>query len=307
MKKAMVTVLLLAAALLAAAPVQAAIADTLAPAGIALSVLLSGAALAACIYCVVRVRQLVSEHHAFMQSVDKALREYSAQADTSAATINDLASGARAAVNQLSNRLVEQLDKLPVAHDGASAPATNVISIAPVTADTKQAARNPRKALEEALASGALPIALEPVVSVSKAEATGFNVHAALSDSAGQIQFLRRMEGETKGGLPARFELEMIRQAARVCRRQLSGEAPSMPLQVAISKALLRDTATLDETCRLYASQPALCPSLILSLPVHILNGANDSFHDALDRLQAAGVRLACDVRRHIKWNIRAA
>ena len=131
MKKAMVTVLLLAAALLAAAPVQAAIADTLAPAGIALSVLLSGAALAACIYCVVRVRQLVSEHHAFMQSVDKALREYSAQADTSAATINDLASGARAAVNQLSNRLVEQLDKLPVAHDGASAPATNVISIAP--------------------------------------------------------------------------------------------------------------------------------------------------------------------------------
>ena len=59
--------------------------------------------------------------------------------------------------------------------------------------------------------------------------------------------------------------------------------------------ALLRDAAALDETCKLFTSQPALCPALALSLPVHILNGANDTCHDALDQLQQAGVRLACE------------
>ena len=106
MKKATVTVLLLAAGIMAAAPVQAAIADTLAPAGVALSALFSTIALIICLYCVVRLRRLLRDHENFMQSVEKALRDYSAKADSNTATINDLAAGARSAVNQLSNRLV---------------------------------------------------------------------------------------------------------------------------------------------------------------------------------------------------------
>ncbi len=289
---------LLAGAILVAHPVQAAMPEGLATAGLGLSLFISLAALGMCLYSVLRVRQLVRDHAAFMRSVEKALSDFSVQAQAQVATVTDLAASARSSVNQLSNRVIERLEQ------AADIPSQ---SRQPTSADTLQTAgdakgvqspavtRSALQVLEADIAEGRLTLALEPIVAVASSQAAAFDVHAVLGGGEAAPSFLRRYAGEGRNGLALRFEMEMVRQAARLSRRQFGAHGAATPLHVAVSKELLRDGNGVDETCRLFAAQPALGQSLLLSLPVHILNGASDQYRDALDRLQTQGVRFACE------------
>lgn len=289
---------LLAGAVVVAHPVQAAMTDGLATAGLGLSLFISLAALGVCVYSVLRVRQLVRDHAVFMRSVEKALSDFSLQAQEQAATVTDLAASARSSVNQLSNRVIERLEKAadlppqikPASREGAVQ-----------TADSDQSVQSPAvtrsavQGLEAAIAEGRLTLALEPIVAVARSEAAAFEVYGGLGTDGAKPSFLRRYPGESRNGLAQRFEMEMVRQAARLSRRQFGASGAATPLHVAVSKELLRNDEAVEETGRLFAAQPALCQSLLLSLPVHIFNGASDQYRDALDRLQTKGVRFACE------------
>ena len=289
---------LLAGAMLMAHPVQAAMPEGLATAGLGISLFVSLVALGLCLYSVLRVRQMVRDHAAFMRSVEKALSDFSVQSQAQAATVTDLAASARSSVNQLSNRVIERLeqaaDSLPQARQPAGAEAVQTDGDAKAV-QSPAVTRTALQALEADIAEGRLTLALEPIVAIAKQQAAAFDVHAVVGTDNANPSFLRRFAGEGRNGLALRFEMEMVRQAARLSRRQFGANGAATPLHVAVSKEMLRDANGVEEACRLFAAQPALGQSLLLSLPVHILNGASDQYRDSLDRLQTSGVRFACE------------
>ncbi|MFP1633030.1 EAL domain-containing protein [Zhengella sp. ZM62] len=299
---------MLGAGLLAGGPAQAALDDRLVAGGIGLAALFGLTGLAAGLWALILQRRSLREQRRLMEMVERSLASHGngpaprtgtgrpgepeAEAPSRRGlqvTEPDVAAGAPAKAPDA--RIIDEADE----------PAANVIRL---SAEVTQAARPvadtaaasslrtwPAGAIE-ALGEGRFDIALEPMISISKSRAVGFDVHATVGADDG---FMYRMASEPRAGARLAFEAALVRKAAAVACQQFEESGEEMPLYVPVSASLLQDSASLDSVLKLYAGDSRMSRLLILSVPVHLMTGANRKQAPALDRLRDGGIKLAAE------------
>ena len=94
-------------------------------------------------------------------------------------------------------------------------------------------------AYRKAVTAGEFDIALQPIVSVSRSAASGFEVFASLPVEGGARIDLRRLAQTLPGVESAAFERILVTTALSAGRRRLGAASAAMPLHVAISEAML--------------------------------------------------------------------
>lgn len=185
----------------------------------------------------------------------------------------------------------------------ADEPAANVIRLSEEAAKAVRAERNDsrkdRSANEKAeadrvnaLGEGRFELALEPMISISRSSAVGFDVHAT---TGADDSFLYRMASEPRPGARLAFETGLVRKAAAVATQQLGDNSDELPLYVPVSASLLQDSDAVESMRILFKGDETLARSLILTLPVHLMTGANRKHGPALDALRDAGVQFAAE------------
>ena len=305
---------ILGASLLSGGPAQAALDDRLVAAGgIGLAALFGLAGLAAGLWALVLQRRSVREQRRLMAMVERSLASHgNAGAPRTASARPGEAEAEVPASRDL--RAPEpdvsagDNDDAPMrakedrqGMEDADEPAANVIRLsaevtkaarpAGETALAPSSAAFPAAAME-ALCEGRFDIALEPMISISNSRAVGFDVHATVGAEAG---FMYRMASEPRAGARLAFEAALVRKAAAVACQQYDESGEEMPLYVPVSASLLQDSASLDAVRKLYAGDNRMSRLLILSVPVHLMTGANRKQAPALDTLRDGGAKLAAE------------
>jgi EAL domain-containing protein (putative c-di-GMP-specific phosphodiesterase class I) len=144
--------------------------------------------------------------------------------------------------------------------------------------------------LVNAVAAGALELSLQPIVSLSRGAAAGFEVHAHLGGDEAPAN-LRRLPVDIPGVDAGEFERLMVLAAVNAARRQLGDAGKSMPLHVAISGALL--AGPLAKVTELFDRYPECAEALVLSVPAALLD--HEAHRRGLDRLAAMNVAIAVE------------
>ncbi len=146
-------------------------------------------------------------------------------------------------------------------------------------------------ALHRIMKAGRAEISLEPIISVARGAARGYEVHVYVAAAEGEIH-LRRPRQDVRGHDAAAFERLVAISAADAARRRLVPASEARPLHVPISDALLGNDRELARLFDLLRTQDGLARSVILSLPSTVAAGGQQP---ALRRLAAAGVRFALE------------
>ena len=139
----------------------------------------------------------------------------------------------------------------------------------PSTAPSKRRTARP-------FAAGEFEIALQPIVSVSSSAASGFEVFASLPVEGGERVDLRRLAEALPGVEAAVFERILVDDGAEAGRKRLGAASAAMPLHVAISDAILVDAKELAPLLDMLQFYPDLAKSIVLSIPVGLLDAAGD-------------------------------
>lgn len=308
----------LAAGLLASGPAHAALDDRLVAGGLGLSAVLGLAGLIAGLRALALLRRSRREQRRLMEMVERSLaRQNHGQATQTGARFpgdqarpmiepaqpDDIGVRATGQDNPADAGNNGGVEAAPRAETAASAdePAANVIrlsaevarAVRPAPETAAQDAPHPFSAeAAETLRDGSFELALEPMISISRSQAVGFDVYAVTGPDD---RFIYRLASEPRAGDRLAFEAALVRKAAKVARQQFGDDGEALPLYVPVSASLLQDTASLDTVIKLYAGDIATSRSLILSVPVHLMTGANRKQAPALDRLREAGARLAAE------------
>ncbi len=231
------------------------------------------------------------------RSMETALRELASRSDRGAANLDEF-----------NRRIGEELRSLrtdvgarqngprsDAAHSSepsagiAPLPLDAPVEAEPLAPETLQAA------LADAVTQGTLEVSLQPIISVSQSEATGFDVHAHVEQpEEGRALDIRRLAHPVPGLDRAVFEAAMVRAAVAAGRRQLGTASERMPFHVAISEALLGSAREVEALAELARIHRALAASLVFSIPAPLL-GARGDIRERLDQLTAAGFRLALE------------
>ena len=233
------------------------------------------------------------------RSVDAALKDVQARTDKEAASVGEMAASVARELDRLSERVAEPEPA------GVSPPGDNVIphpSARRGRAGTPAA--EPSAALPDAgavaaacrkaVAAGELDLALQPIVSVSRSAAAGFEVYASLPLDNGQRVDLRRLTDASGRTEAAAFERILLTSALQAGRRRLGTSGIATPLHVAASEALLSDGKVLGAVLDMLQFYPDLARTFVLSLP-HAMLGAGSPQAQAVDLLAAKGVRFASE------------
>lgn len=235
------------------------------------------------------------------RSIDIALKDVLARTDREAATLDDMAHAVSREIDKLSERVV--------ARDGQSAAQAatsgNIVPYpfvhrprGPTAAEDGQPTDAEPNAIEaayrKAVAAGEFDISLEPIVSVARGSAAGFEVFANLPLENGQRFDLRRPAEVAPPVDAALFERILLKTALQAGRRKLGAASAIMPLHVAISGALLSSRAELDATFELLRAYPDLAQSFVLSVPAGLLDSSTQN-RQALEPFTAKSVRLAVE------------
>src|SRR5262249_14885480 len=149
-------------------------------------------------------------------------------------------------------------------------------------------------ACRKAAATGELDLALQPIVSVSRSAAAGFEVYASLPLDNGQRVDIRRLTDASGRAEAAGFERILLTSALQAGRRRLGTSGIATPLHVAASEAMLSDGKVLGAVLDMLQFYPDLARTFVLSLP-HAVLGTGTAQAQAVDLLAAKGVRLASE------------
>ena len=178
------------------------------------------------------------------RSIDVALRDVAARTEKETATISEMSGAVSREIERLSERIAARDDII------AGAQAANADNVVP-----HPAARRPRAApavaematpapdrggieaaYRKAVTAGAFDISLQPIVSVSRSAASGFEVFASLPVEGGERIDLRRLAQTLPGVESAVFERILVTTALSAGRKRLGAASAAMPLHVAISE-----------------------------------------------------------------------
>lgn len=236
------------------------------------------------------------------RSVDMALRDVAARTDKEAATLGDMANSVAREVERLSERVATREDAV------AGVPAANAGNVVPHPSARR--ARVPAQpqdrqppvadpdalgaAYRKAAAAGEFDISLQPIVSVARGAATGFEVFANLPLDDGHHLDIRRPADPAAYPQMAVFERILITTALQAGRKRLGAASITMPLHVAISDAILSDGTELAAVLDMLQVYPDLARSFVLSVPIALL-GPSSQHRQALNLLSARSVRLAAE------------
>ena len=127
-------------------------------------------------------------------------------------------------------------------------------------------------AYRRAVAAGEFDLSLQPIVSVSRSAATGFEVFANLPVDGGQRVDLRRPGATIAGNRSGGFERILVTTALQAGRRRLGAASTTMPLHVAISEAILGSAAEIAPLLEMLQFYPDLAQAIVLSVPVGLLD-----------------------------------
>jgi EAL domain-containing protein (putative c-di-GMP-specific phosphodiesterase class I) len=267
--------------------------DALALAGIAVALV----AIVVAIYAVRRAETVRGDFQRFSRSVEMALNEVASRSNRDSATIGELNRMVADEIRGMADRRAAGGETRGQSSD-ADTPAQRP---RPVRVETRQTAATTasgealEQALVEAVSGNALQISLQPIISVAKSTAVGFEVHAhiTLGDDQ-QSRDIRRLVQPVVGLDEAVFEQALLREAIETGRRQLGSDSEKMPFHIAISEALLSNAAEMQNLAELTSRHRALAKSVVLSIAAgkFELRGAA---RDNLDKLTLEGFRLALD------------
>lgn len=267
--------------------------NALALAGIAVALV----AIVVAIYAVRRADAVRGDFQRFSRSVEMALNEVASRSSRDSATIGELNRMVADEIRGMADRRGAG-DETHGQRSDADAPARRP---RPVRVETRQTTATTasseafEQALVEAVSVNALQISLQPIISVSRSTAVGFEVHAHVTQGdEEQSRDFRRLARPVAGLDEAVFEQALLREAIETGRRQLGSDSEKMPFHIAISEALLSNAAEMQNLAELTSRHRALAKSVVLSIAAgkFELQGAA---RDNLDKLTLEGFRLALE------------
>ncbi|MGE0502875.1 MAG: EAL domain-containing protein [Rhizobiaceae bacterium] len=260
------------------------------------SIAFGGLALLAAYLALRKTASFQNELRRLSQSIEVSLREIETRSSRDAATISEM--------NQLVARELKTITEAkPEEPIEAAVPVVdrgNVVKLVaprrarPAGEPSPAEAQATEAAFRAAIASGEFEISLQPIVSVARSVAAGFEVFAHLSIDGGPPFDIRRAPDAVEGADRAAFERRLVLAAAEAARRRVGAISESMPLHVAVSPALLASDADLAEILDVLALYPAVAKSLVLSLPVSVAI-RHAEFAPAAARLVEANAQIAVE------------
>lgn len=241
------------------------------------------------------------------RSIDIALRDVVARTDKEAATLDEMTSAVSREIDRLSERIAARDGAVHSASSGNVVPYPSERRPRTMAANADPPAAQP-KALEaayrSAIAAGEFDISLQPIVSVARGEAVGFEVFANLLLEDGQRIDVRRPAGPASPADAAAFERILLASALQAGRKRLGAASTHMPLHVALSEAILSGGKELDAIAEILRFYPDLARSFVISVPVGLLESPG-KYRQALDMFAARSVRVAAE-GRHEAANAKA-
>ncbi|APH73238.1 hypothetical protein BSQ44_19065 [Aquibium oceanicum] len=254
--------------------------------------LLSACALALACMAFFQAQRQAAEFTRFSRSIEIALSRLSAQVEA----------GNRA-VEDIETWVGEELSRLSGSNSAPSEPADTMQNIvqhpsakksqgrkAPAPAGGGQA----ENALAEAVSSGALELSLQPIISIARNAAVGFDTFAHL-EIDGAAEDIYRLSSTASRVDRAAFERLLVTRAAETARRRLGPRSGSMPLHCPISEALLDDETACEAVSSLISSHPALSKSIVLSLGSALLREPTPVQRERLSQLLQTGISFAAE------------
>jgi cyclic-di-GMP phosphodiesterase TipF (flagellum assembly factor) len=149
-------------------------------------------------------------------------------------------------------------------------------------------------AIRHVLNDGKVELSLQPIISIARGEAAGFDVFVHLPQVNGHALDLRRPEHPSPGVPLAAFERLLVTSSVETAMRRLGEAGEATPLHVAISEALLDDSAELAAVLTLFSQHPSEIRSIVLSIPAALVEKDNNHAQ-ALGMLVKSGVRIAVE------------
>jgi cyclic-di-GMP phosphodiesterase TipF (flagellum assembly factor) len=267
-----------------------------------LALIVSVVSAAAALRATRHAARLRADIHLLARSVDIALREIATRTDKEAAGFSDMTSSVAREIERLSEQVAMRDD---IAAGAQAAIADNVVPHPsarrarnmPQSPDQPAAVTDPgtiEAAYRRAVAAGEFDISLQPIVSVARSAATGFEVFANLPLEGGQRIDVRRPAEAAASAETAIFERILLNAALQAGRKRLGAASVSMPLHVAISEAMLGDSKEFSAVLDMLQFYPDLSRSFVLSMPAGLLDPSGQ-YAQALDLLAAGGVRFAAE------------
>jgi cyclic-di-GMP phosphodiesterase TipF (flagellum assembly factor) len=264
----------------------------------AIALLISVVAAAAALRAARHAATLRSDIVMLARSVDVALSDVAARTNRETATIGEMTSSVAREIDRLSERVARR-------EDTAAQPADNVIPHPsarrnrPSGPTAEQAHGVPdagavEAAYRKAVAAAEFDIALQPIVSVARSVATGFEVFASLPLDNGQRVDLRRAADAAARAEAAAFERILLTTALQAGRKRLGAASITMPLHVAVSDAMLSDSKELGGVLDMLQFYPDLASSFVRSMPAALFSPGGHH-QQALSLLSDKGVRFASD------------
>jgi EAL domain-containing protein (putative c-di-GMP-specific phosphodiesterase class I) len=267
--------------------------NALALAGIAVALI----AIVVAIYAVRRAEAVRGDFQRFSRSVEMALNEVASRSSRDSATIGELNRMVADEIRGMADRRGAG-NETPDQRTDADAPARRPRPVRVETRQTTEAAASGEafdQALAEAVSGNALQISLQPIISVSRSAAVGFEVHAHVTaGDEQQTRDFRRLARPVTGLDQAVFEQALLREAIETGRRQLGSDSEKMPFHIAISEALLSNEIEMQNLAELTSRHRALAKSVVLSIAAAEFE-LHGSGRDNLDKLTMEGFRLAVE------------
>ncbi|MGD9916092.1 MAG: EAL domain-containing protein [Rhizobiaceae bacterium] len=258
----------------------------------------------AAIFAVRRTRVLHGELRRLSQSIEVSLREFESRSTQASATIGEMNQQVARELQQLSEQMQTRPAEPEPATAGAPALAQgNVVAIGaarrpPRTAQSDASATidsgSAETAFRAALSGNDIEISLQPIVSIARSVAAGFEVFAHLPIEGGAAIDMRRAPDSIDAAERAAFERKLVITAAEAGRRRVGAISEAIPLHVAVSHALLGNAAEMAAVFDMLALYPSIARSLVLSVPHSVVLKA-DQHAATVGQLSEAGIRIAVE------------
>lgn len=252
-----------------------------------------------------RVAALRADLSVIARSMDIALHDFVRRSTQDVATISEMNEHVARELEKVATHLTVRNDRKKATRPPVNAPADNVATLPAVIQRPKPAPsygppanvneRGPvEAAYRKALAAGTFELSLQPIVSISRGAAIGFEAFASLPVEGSEAVNIRRLSETLPGLGSASFERILLNEALQAGRRRLGDVSEQTPIHVAVSEALLVDSEDLRTVIESLELNPELARSVVLSLPATAFTGQGVEA-EALSRLASFGIRFAAE------------
>lgn len=241
---------------------------------------------------------LQNELRRLSQSIEISLREFESRSTRDSASIGE--------INQLVTRELQTIAEHMQGREAEAAPAPtsaagNVVAFgsprrqrAAGETSVMVEGGTAEEAFRAAIAGGEFEISLQPIVSIARSIAVGFEVFAHLPVESGGGVDVRRAPDSIDGAERAAFERRLIIAAAETARRRVGAISEAIPLHVAVSHLVLGKEEEIAPVFDMLALYPVIARSIVLSLPLSVVLKA-EQYAPVVSRLAEAGMRIAVE------------